>query len=465
MLTPVDRRAPMFARIYASYFDPADPQLRALRMQQLVLGAQNTIAVGPGFAGVVAATAALNAIWSPVWLCGLWALGVFAARAASVATARTVVARGNETERLEEFALRIVLGTATTIAIFAFGCLLLWAPETPVNHMFWGLICGAGAIMVAAQAAPFLPHGATGLIYVFVFAATAMSQGTLEYAGIGATALCCGIYVWGILKSLNALSTQTLTLAREKDALVDTILQASKAKSDFLASMSHELRTPLNAVIGFSDVMRQETFGPLGANVYRGYADDIHMSGQHLLSLINDILDLSKIEAGKFELRDETLDLHDLAGDASRLTRLRAEERGVSVAIETAPGLTMRGDERALKQCIVNLLTNAIKFTPRGGSVRLTVSLGPDGVALTVADTGCGIHPDDLGLVFETFGQARHNGNVKERGTGLGLPIVRGLIRAHGGEASIVSAPGQGTAVTLTLPASRMTAAGASAAA
>lgn len=445
----------MFARFYESYFDPADPQLRRLRMQQLALGAQNTVAIGPGFAGIVAATAIFNAFWSPLWLCAVWAFSIYLSRAISASWARHILAHSHEIEHFRRFALRLVLGTACTITLVASGCVLLWVPGVPANHLFWGLICGTGAILVAAQAAPFLPHGTTALIYVIVFALAAISEGSLEYLALGATALSCGVFVWGILKSLNALSTKTLLLAREKDALVEQLTQASQAKSEFLASMSHELRTPLNAVIGFSDVMRQETFGPLGAKVYNEYAGDIHMSGQHLLSLINDILDLSKIEAGKFELREEIVDLHDLARDAARLTGLRAEEGGVVLRIDTAAGLILRGDERALKQCIVNLLTNAMKFTPRGGEVSLRAAQDANGFTLTVADTGCGIHAEDLDRVFETFSQARHGAPIQERGTGLGLPIVRGLIRAHGGEAAIASTPGQGTVVTLTIPASR----------
>jgi two-component system, cell cycle sensor histidine kinase PleC len=446
----------MFARLYESYFDPADPQLRRLRMEQLVLGAQNTAAVGPGFAAIVAAMALFNAIWAPFWLCAIWALSIYAARAFSSAWARHILANPTEDQHLERFALRMVFCTALTVTLVGLGSHLMWAPGEPANHLFWGLACCCGALMVAAQASPFLPHGFTALIYVVLFSTAVAGEGTLEYAGIGVTAMACTVLIWGVLKSLNALSTRTLTLAKEKDALVDKLMLASQAKSDFLASMSHELRTPLNAVIGFSDVMRQETFGPLGAKVYGGYADDIHMSGQHLLSLINDILDLSKIEAGKFELREETVDLHDLARDAARLTGLRAEDGGVDLRIETTAGLVVRGDERALKQCLVNLLTNAIKFTPSGGAVTVRAASGPDGLSLTVADSGCGIHPDDLDKVFETFAQARHTGAAAERGTGLGLPIVRGLMRAHGGDASIASEQGKGTTVTLTLPATRL---------
>jgi two-component system cell cycle sensor histidine kinase PleC len=446
----------MSANAYASYFRPADPQLRALRMEQLVQAARHTVAVGPGFLFVIAVVALFNMIWAPAWLCTIWALCIYAARFFTLRWAQHIVAHASHTEELERFALRLIFGSVCVISMVGAGSILMWAPGEAANHLFWGLVCGCGAIMVAAQASPFLPHGATALIYVLFFSAAAISEGTLEYAGIGLTALCCGVLVWGILKSLNTLSTRTILLARDKDELVDKLMQASQAKSDFLANMSHELRTSLNAIIGFSDVMRSETFGPLGAKPYQEYAGDIHLSGQHLLSLINDILDLSKIEAGKFELRDEAVDLHDLARDATRLMALRAEQGGVALAADTQPGLTMRGDERALKQCIVNLLTNAVKFTPAGGQVRIAAAYGADGLTVSISDTGCGVHPDDLATVFESFGQGRHNSAAKERGTGLGLPIVRGLIRAHGGEVAMTSTLGQGTTVSLFVPASRL---------
>jgi signal transduction histidine kinase len=150
--------------------------------------------------------------------------------------------------------------------------------------------------------------------------------------------------------------------------------------------------------------------------------------------------------------------LHDLARDAARLTAPKAEAAGVAVHVDTRSGLTLRGDERALKQCLVNLLTNAIKFTPKGGEVRAAAERDADGLRVTVADTGCGIHPDDLERVFDSFVQSRNQACAHDRGTGLGLPIVRGLVRAHGGEVSLASELGRGTTVTVRLPASRLAA-------
>jgi signal transduction histidine kinase len=231
---------------------------------------------------------------------------------------------------------------------------------------------------------------------------------------------------------------------------------ASEAKSQFLANMSHELRTPLNAILGFSDLIRLEIRGPLGAPAYKGYADDIHNSGSHLLSLINDILDLSKIEAGKFELHESVFRLHDAFEAAFKLLSLKASEAQVETINQIDPSLIVAGDERAFNQIAVNLTSNALKFTPSGGSVTVQSFADPAGVTLKFIDTGRGIRPEDLEAVFESFGQGRHDHAVKDRGTGLGLPIVRGLMRAHGGDARIDSLVGRGTTVILRIPAERL---------
>jgi signal transduction histidine kinase len=230
-------------------------------------------------------------------------------------------------------------------------------------------------------------------------------------------------------------------------------IQASEAKSQFLANMSHELRTPLNAILGFSDMMMQEIRGPLGHASYKGYAGDIHKSGAHLLSLINDILDLSKIEAGRFELHQSIFNPHETFQSAIGLLSLRAGDAGVTLHNQVSPHFDLSGDERAMQQIALNLLTNALKFTPPGGSVHAQSYLDATWLTLKIIDTGKGIAPDDLDRVFESFGQGRHDQASADRGTGLGLPIVRGLIQAHGGDVRIESQVGRGTTVVIRLPA------------
>ncbi|WP_421729780.1 sensor histidine kinase [Brevundimonas sp.] len=222
-------------------------------------------------------------------------------------------------------------------------------------------------------------------------------------------------------------------------------------KSRFLANMSHELRTPLNAVLGFSDIMRQRLFGPL-PDKYADYAESIHQAGGHLLDLINDVLDMSKIEAERYELSLERLDAREVVSAAIALVRLSANDKGVELAsvLPNEP-LSVDADRRALKQISLNLLSNAIKFTPGGGSVTVTLdAIGPY-LEIVVADTGVGIAPEDLRRLGRPFEQAGANAQ-RAQGTGLGLSLVRALAELHGGRMTIDSTLGEGAAVTVRLP-------------
>jgi len=233
---------------------------------------------------------------------------------------------------------------------------------------------------------------------------------------------------------------------------------ANRAKSDFLANVSHELRTPLNAIIGFSEIMLMQMFGAMGHKQYAAYADDIHKSGQHLLSIINDILDLSKIEAGRYQLHVGPVDLDETFEDCARLVRERAENAGLQVVRQIDPATPhLLADKRAVKQILINLLSNAIKFTPQGGEVTLAAKpAGTAGwVSLSVADTGIGIPPEQIDNALSAFGQVDNPFTRSQEGTGLGLPIVKSLVELHSGQFAIESAVGKGTTVTMVLPAQK----------
>jgi PAS domain S-box-containing protein len=238
---------------------------------------------------------------------------------------------------------------------------------------------------------------------------------------------------------------------------------ANRAKSDFLANVSHELRTPLNAIIGFSEIMQMQMFGAIGHKQYAAYADDIHSSGKHLLSIINDILDLSKIEAGRFQLHIDAVDVEETFEDCARLVRERAENAGLKVTRQIDPATPrLLADKRAIKQILINLLSNAIKFTPQGGEVTMTAKpAGAAGgstggwVALAVVDTGIGIPPEQIDNALSAFGQVDNPFTRSQEGTGLGLPIVKSLVELHGGQFQIESAVGKGTKVTMVLPSQK----------
>jgi len=238
----------------------------------------------------------------------------------------------------------------------------------------------------------------------------------------------------------------------------DEAQAANRAKSEFLANMSHELRTPLNAVIGFSEVMIREVFGAIGSERYKDYAEDIHSSGSHLLGLINDILDLSKVEAGQLKLRDQVVTVSDVLTACQKLVQDRAEKARVTLSISCAEDLPkLRADELKLKQIVLNLLYNAIKFTPAVGRVSVTAQRAKDGgIVFLVTDTGIGINPKDMPRILEPFQQIASPLSRKYEGTGLGLPLVKGLAELHGGSLRLESAEGKGTTAAVYLPAARV---------
>jgi signal transduction histidine kinase len=244
-------------------------------------------------------------------------------------------------------------------------------------------------------------------------------------------------------------TSQHLIVAR------DAAFEANRSKSAFLAAMSHELRTPLNAVIGFSEMMTSEVFGPVGHGKYRQYAADIRASGRHLLALINDILDLSRIDAGEGKLEESEVDLHDVIAQSLRMVAPQAEAAGIALASEIARGLSpFRADKRRLKQALVNLLSNAVKFTAAGGHIQVRALPRDGGVAITVADTGIGIAQKDIPRALERFGQVDSTLARKYEGAGLGLPLAKHFMEMHGGTLTLESTVNVGTTVTVTLPAS-----------
>ena len=256
--------------------------------------------------------------------------------------------------------------------------------------------------------------------------------------------------------ALRATNEQLMELTDNLVAARDAALHSSQAKSNFLANVSHELRTPLNAILGFSEALGSGIFGKLGDRQAE-YIGDIHLAGKRLLALINDILDLSKLEAGKMEFREELVDLSRVAADAARDLRETSRAADVSIELDLPPTLSVLGDQLRLRQVIDNLLSNAVKFTPPGGLVGVTVKRQPGGgTVIIVTDTGVGIPASDLARVFQPFEQSDSYLARRNQGTGLGLPLVRQLVERHGGIVHMSSEPGVGTEVIIELPAERM---------
>jgi len=252
------------------------------------------------------------------------------------------------------------------------------------------------------------------------------------------------------LATLQNMQSQLLELAQNYEQEKFRAEEANQSKSEFLANMSHELRTPLNAINGFSDIMQKEMFGPLGDPRYKEYVNDILFSGKHLLSLINDILDMSKIEAGKMSLNIDHMDIDNTIESVIRIVRGRAEENRLKLLYSPVSTQALEADPRAVKQILLNLISNAIKFTPEGGVVRVICEAKTAGVVVRVSDSGMGISEDDLIRLAQPFEQASNNKSGE--GTGLGLALSKSLVELHGGNFHIASRLGEGTTITFTLP-------------
>ena len=255
---------------------------------------------------------------------------------------------------------------------------------------------------------------------------------------------------------LEASQEKLSLLARKYEIAMTRAEAANQAKSEFLANMSHELRTPLNAINGFSEIMAGEMFGPLGHEKYKGYAHDILKSGQHLLSLINDILDMAKIEAGKMTLHYEPVSLTEVCEDAIRLMRGKVQDCGLTLSLKADNVPEIEADYRGLKQVMLNLISNAVKFTPEGGEITVSVAReGAGRMRIAVTDTGIGIAEADLARLAQPFEQVEGQHSKTTQGTGLGLALTKSLIELHGGEMTMTSAPGEGTTVSFDIPIRR----------
>jgi two-component system cell cycle sensor histidine kinase PleC len=292
------------------------------------------------------------------------------------------------------------------------------------------------------------------------------------YFALASMAIGIHVFFVYLARGLHSTALAMVEYRAEKDSLISELEEASaisdearrraeaanKAKSRFLATMSHELRTPLNAIMGFSEVMEKELLGSIGSDTYREYARNIYTSGDHLLCIINEILDLSRIEAGRYDLHEETVSLTEIAEDCERLVKIKADAKALQIVEDFAPDLAhVWADARAIRQICLNLLSNAMKFTPKGGRITLTVGHTLDGGQfVTVSDTGPGIPKNEIPRVLEAFGQGSLAHESAEGGTGLGLPIVRNLIHLHGGTFDLKSELRKGTEVTITLPKRRV---------
>lgn len=415
----------------------------------------------------------LMALWAPHILVLFWcflallsaAVGYYAARAFLRSEEPGAPPRWRSRFIAIEFAFGVVwAGVAVILARSGDG-------EASFGVLAILLLVGAFNAMATATI-PYAVYAVAGPLGAAVLT-EALSSG-VNSTILPTVAFVCGgeIFFVSLARRLYDTSLGALYAQAEKDGLIAELEQAKSnsdearrraeeanlAKSKFLATMSHELRTPLNAILGFSEVMKGELFGPHTVPAYRDYSNDIHTSGQHLLTLINEILDLSRVEAGRYELKEDSISMSAIIEDCRHLLMLRAEKRGITIDQLIEPDLPrIWADERAMRQVALNLLTNAIKFTPQGGLVLIKVGwTSTGGQYFSIKDTGPGIPENEIPIVMSSFGRGSLAQKNAEEGTGLGLPIVKGLIELHGGAFTLRSKVREGTEVIVVLPPERV---------
>ncbi|HXZ15417.1 MAG TPA: ATP-binding protein [Roseiarcus sp.] len=372
-----------------------------------------------------------------------------------------------------EWRRKLTLATAFCGSAWAYLVVALLHSGSAEAQTFAMLVVLLLSTVMSLLAATIPAAFVAGMAPMFVGVGLSYSS-SLQAASLPGAAMAIGVvaYLFVVVRRLHAAGAHHVSLQAEKDSLIAELEQAklnsdearrraesaNLAKSRFLATMSHELRTPLNAILGFSEVMKGELFGPHGVSAYKEYSNDIHVSGQHLLMLINEILDLSRVEAGRYELKEEPVWLPGLVEDCCRLLSMRAKSRNLTITQTLDRNLPrIWADERAVRQVALNLLTNAIKFTPQGGSVAIKVGwTGSGGQYVSIRDTGPGIPAEEISIVLSSFGRGSLAHKNAEEGTGLGLPIVKGLVELHGGQFRLASQVRQGTEAVVIFPPERV---------
>jgi two-component system cell cycle sensor histidine kinase PleC len=425
---------------------------------------------------LVVATGILCSFWIPPAAAAIWTLGLLTIHGVVIRYCAKFLAIPSSTPALAQawrirfIALDLLYGLAWTLVLIHPS-----GVDAVANTLmlFMMLLVIAVSSMLASSL-PIAAFAATVPVSVAI-AVNFILRGTFDDYILAALAITAEGYFALLAHRLHSTTLATLEARAEKDALIGELEQAKAisdearhraesanvSKSRFLAQMSHELRTPLNAILGFSEVMKSEVFGPHAVEVYKEYSADIHNSGVHLLTLINEILDLSRIEAGRYELNEEPIALVHVVADCHHLLKLRASNRGITIHEVFEKDMPkLWGDERATRQIVLNLLSNAIKFTPQGGEIWLKVGwTASGGQYLSVKDTGSGIPEEEIPVVLASFGQGSNSIKSAEQGAGLGLPIAKSLIDMHGGTFTLKSKLRVGTEVIVTFPPERVMAA------
>jgi two-component system, cell cycle sensor histidine kinase PleC len=434
--------------------------------------AQNRLSASLVILLLVATVGLLSGLWTGAVEAGAWTGSVLVIHAVIISKCRQFLDLPSTAVSYRAWRLRFVM-----LDLF-YGLAWMFILVHPVGgdqssntFMLFVMLLVVAVSSMLASSLPMAVFAATFPVTAAIALDFALHGGLRNYI-LAIMAMTAQGYFAVLAYRLYSTTLATLEARAEKDALIGELEQAKAisdearmraeaaniSKSRFLAQMSHELRTPLNAILGFSEVMKTEVFGEHSVPAYKEYSADIHNSGVHLLGLINEILDLSRIEAGRYELNEESVSLPAIVEDCHHLLKLRATNRGITIREAFESDLPrLWADERALRQICLNLLSNAIKFTPQGGEIWLKVGwTASGGQYLSVKDTGPGIPEEEIPVVLASFGQGSNSIKSAEQGAGLGLPIAKSLVDLHGGTFSLKSKLRIGTEVVVTFPPERV---------
>lgn len=411
--------------------------------------------------------------WSTPARAVLWLLLALVVLLYQSMLSRRFLAAENPATTLKMWIKRLIIGEIAFVTVWALLPSVVGAPPTDTMRVFLLV-----ALLVVGAVSTVLSHTLPAAVYAAAMPLAAVIVQLVadghptERWMIGGLCLVALLLFVGLANRLYSSTLDNMQARAEKDELFTEVEQAnlrlreatrraeeaSAAKSRFLATMSHELRTPLNAILGFSEVIKDELFGPIGNEQYKSYVQDIHRSGEHLLQLINEVLDLSRIEAGKHELVEEAIDMAAVVEACCRMLELRATGRGLVLRTAFTSGMPrLWADERAVRQITLNLLSNAIKFTPQGAEIVVKVGWTQNGGQyLSVKDNGSGIPEDEIETVLSTFGRGSQAIKNADQGSGLGLPIVKSLVELHGGAFRLASKLREGTEATAIFPPDRV---------
>jgi two-component system cell cycle sensor histidine kinase PleC len=418
---------------------------------------------------------AAGLLWLEPAVMAAWAALVLAAHFGMLALCRRYISVAASDVKVRPWIRRFVV--AELVGGIAWASLLVLVPKASAQMAGLEVFQFATMLIIVSVgtslASTVPPTAVAGTVPVTAtLAALYVSRGDFLFIMLSVMAISAQFFFLVLGSRLYSATLAMLEYRAEKDLLIVELQtaksisdesrrraeEANLAKSRFLATMSHELRTPLNAILGFSEIMQTEVLGPVGNDTYKDYLNDIHSSGQHLLTLINEILDLSRIEAGRYELNEEPVNLAEVVDECRHLMQLKAKAKGIIMTPQYQRNMPrLWADERAVRQVTLNLLSNAIKFTPLSGEIAIRVGTNPgEGQYVSIRDNGPGIPPEEIPVVLSSFGQGSIAIKSAERGAGLGLPIVQALMHTHDGTFELKSKLRVGTEAIATFPQARV---------